>query len=88
MNTMFLLLAEFESPTIPLDEVAQRYLNMSPQVAAVRAAANELPFPTFRMGASQKAPRMVHIRDLADFIDTQKAAAKKEWEYARQVKGK
>ncbi|HGX9884192.1 TPA: pyocin activator PrtN family protein [Klebsiella pneumoniae] len=31
----------------------------------------EIPIPTFRAAESQKAPRMIHIQDLADHIDAQ-----------------
>ena len=41
---------------------------------------NELPVPTFRASASQKAPRLVHIEDLAHWLDEQRAKARKEWE--------
>ncbi|WP_176662090.1 pyocin activator PrtN family protein, partial [Staphylococcus hominis] len=34
--------------------------------------------PTFRVGDTQKAPRMVHISDLAEHIDRRRTEAKKE----------
>ncbi|EAR5802884.1 pyocin activator PrtN family protein [Salmonella enterica] len=78
MNTVFLLMAEFGTATIPLSQIAERYLGMKPSTADKKAGAGDLPIPTFRIGDSQKAPRMVHVRDLAEFIDTRRKEAKEE----------
>lgn len=78
MNTVFLLMAEFGTSTIPLAQIAERYLGMKPSTADKKAGAGDLPIPTFRIGDSQKAPRMVHVKDLAEFIDTRRKAAKEE----------
>ncbi|MEI7125440.1 pyocin activator PrtN family protein [Pectobacterium carotovorum] len=78
MNTMFLLMAEFNTATIPLSDIAERYLGMKPVTADRKAGAGDLPIPTFRLGDTQKAPRMVHVKDLADFIDNRRKEAAKE----------
>ncbi|WP_277973275.1 pyocin activator PrtN family protein [Pantoea agglomerans] len=78
MNTMFLLMAEFGTATIPLADIAERYLGMRPVTADKKAGCGELPIPTFRIGKSQKSPRIVHVSDLAEFIDNQRKAAKLE----------
>ncbi|EPN6881999.1 pyocin activator PrtN family protein [Providencia rettgeri] len=77
MNTVFLLMAEFETSQIPLSVVAEKFLNLTPSYADRQAALGKLPFPTYR-DDSQKAPRMVHISDLAEWIDQQRNIAKKE----------
>lgn len=87
MNTFFLLMAEYESPTIPLAKVAERYLGMSMRLAEQRAIAGKLPIPTFRVGDSQKAPRMVHVQDLAEHIDKRRALAKEEMAQVNSSKG-
>lgn len=79
-RTAFLLLAQYEQPLIPLETVAADHLCLSERVARERAAANALPFPTMRLGGSQKAPRMVHVDDLAKWIDQEREAARKAWE--------
>ncbi|WP_047258044.1 pyocin activator PrtN family protein [Chromobacterium subtsugae] len=79
MNTIFLLMARYESPAVPLDKVCADYLNLTTKKAQEMASLNRLPFPTFRMNDSQKAPRLVHINDLADYIDKQRAAAASKW---------
>ncbi|MCX8963216.1 pyocin activator protein PrtN [Erwinia psidii] len=78
MNTMFLLMAEYETATIPLAAIAERYLGMKPATADKKAGCGDLPLPTFRIGDSQKSPRMVHVSDLAEFIDKRRKEAKEE----------
>lgn len=77
MNTVFLLMAEFETSQIHLSVVAEKFLDITPAWADRKAALGELPFPTYRDN-SQKSPRMVHISDLAEWIDKQRDEAKKE----------
>lgn len=76
MNTMFLLMAEYETATVPLSQVCEKYFGMKATTAERKAADNKLPIPTFRTADSQKAPRMVHIADLANYIDHQREASK------------
>ena len=76
MNTVFLLMAEFETSTISLSDVAERYFGMKPSTAEIKAARGQFPIPTFRVSDSQKAPRMIHIQDLAEHIDLQRKKGK------------
>ncbi|HGJ5855689.1 MAG TPA: pyocin activator PrtN family protein [Arsenophonus nasoniae] len=78
MNTLFLLMAEYESSQIPLSVVAEKFLNLSPAYANKKASLGDLPFPTYRDN-SQKAPRMVDIRDLAEWIDKSRKDARKQF---------
>ncbi len=78
MNTMFLLMAEFNTATIPLSVIAEKYLGMRPSTADAKANAGALPITTFRIGNTQKAPRIVHVKDLADYIDNKRLEASKE----------
>ncbi|ECS3966676.1 pyocin activator protein PrtN, partial [Salmonella enterica subsp. enterica serovar 4,[5],12:i:-] len=55
MNTLFLLMAEFNTPNIELSAVCQKYFGMSPNTAEAKANACQLPIPTYRVGTSQKA---------------------------------
>ena len=48
MNTVFLLLAEYETSQIPLSVVAEKFLSISPSWADKKANLGELPFPTYR----------------------------------------
>ncbi|MGB5118834.1 MAG: pyocin activator PrtN family protein [Providencia rettgeri] len=78
MNTVFLLMAEFETSQIPLSIVAEKFLNLTPSYADRQATLGKLPFPTYR-DDSQKAPRMVHISDLAEWIDSRRNEARSEF---------
>lgn len=73
------LIAIYKGPTVPLAEVSQRYLGMDPDWAQKRAKLNALPFPTFRLTESPKAPLMVSTDDLARHIDGQRDDAMKSW---------
>ncbi|MDW5502935.1 pyocin activator PrtN family protein [Pseudomonas lundensis] len=81
MNTMFLLMAKFNDANIPLADIAEQYMGMSAQMADRKATEGSLPIHTYRIGVSQKAPRMIHVKDLADYIDKQRKEAKEEWDY-------
>lgn len=76
MNTMFFLMAEYETATVPLSEVCEKYFGLKAATAERKASEHKLPIPTFRTADSQKAPRMVHISDLAEFIDRQREQSK------------
>lgn len=64
-------MAEYGSATVPLSQVCEKYFGLKPATAEKRAAMGEIPIPTFRAAESQKAPRMIHIQDLANHIDAQ-----------------
>lgn len=79
MNTVFLLLAEYETSQIPLSVVAEKFLSISPSWADKKANLGELPFPTYR--DNQKSGRLVHIVDLAEWIDKKREIARQEFEH-------
>lgn len=79
-DTHLQLLALHRAPAVRLEAICEHYLNLSPMVARQRAALNMLPFPTFRMNDSGKAPIMVKIADLAKHIDQQHQTAVEGWE--------
>jgi hypothetical protein len=43
-----------------------------------KVMAGQIKIPITRMEASQKSAKGVHITDLSDYLDTQRAAAVKE----------
>ena len=77
------LLALYRAPAVSLAAISESYLNMAPANARRAAALNQLPFPTFRIGTSQKAPTMVKISDLAQHIDAAHQCAKVDWEHSK-----
>lgn len=81
-----LLMAEFSTATIQLNLIAERYLGMKPATASKKAGAGDLLIPSFRMNDSQKAPRIVHVSDLAMYIDSEREKARKELKYIQTEK--
>ncbi|KRB11143.1 pyocin activator PrtN family protein [Lysobacter sp. Root690] len=77
MNTLLLLMAEYETAQIPLDRCSHLF-GMTPAEAAKRACRHALPVPVYRVG-SQKSPWIVDATQLADYLDKQKAKAADEW---------
>lgn len=67
MNTLFLLMAEFNTPVVPLGQICEKYFGLAPRTAKDRATANRLPIPAWR--ESQKAEYLVSLIDLANYID-------------------
>ena len=79
MKTVFLLMAEFETATIPLVTVAERYLQMSERKAKSLACTQGLPFPVLRGSDSQKSGWFVHVEDLAQYLEAQREKAQSQW---------
>lgn len=79
MNTLFLLLAEFETAHVPIEVVAAKYLGLGRATAFQRAAQNRLPFPVLKTD-SRKAPWLVDLRDVAEWIDRSRSLNRNEWE--------
>lgn len=80
MNTLFLLLARYEARTlIPVEELCRDWFShLSPDKFLRKVAAGEIELPVVRLERSQKAARGVDVRDLAAYLDRQRAAAQKE----------
>jgi hypothetical protein len=54
MNTMFLLMAEYGSATVPLSQVCEKYFGLKSATAEKRAAMGDLPI---QPSAQQRAKR-------------------------------
>lgn len=85
ISTYFALMAEYDTPHIPLEKVALKYWNLSTREACRRAALQQLPCAVFRGSDSQKAGWFVDARDLANHIDDQRRAAKKHWDAMQDI---
>ncbi len=81
MNTLFLLMAEFQTAQIPLERVCPMF-GLTLSEAAKRAARASLPVPAYRL-ASQKSPWLVDINALASYLDQKRAVAEDEWHRVR-----
>lgn len=87
MKTLFLLMALYGgTPIIPLDAVCKdffRHLTVEKLVRKVMAGAIALPI--VRIENSQKAAKGVHINDLAEYLDKQAEAARRECDQLRKA---
>ena len=81
-----MLLAQYQTPVIPLEAVARDFFShLDPAKLARKIGEGEIALPMVRMDpSSQKSAKGVHLQDLADWIDRQRAAAQKE---CRQLQG-
>lgn len=87
MNTLFLLMAQYEGrAVIPLDIICSDYMNLTVEKFKRKCLDGEIDIPIVRLGAnSQKAALGIHLRDLADYIDRQREKATTE---QRKLMGK
>jgi hypothetical protein len=81
MDTAFLLLAFYQGKAvIPIADVCRDWFpHLSPEKLLKKAAAGEIPLNVLRIEPSQKAARGVHLQDMADYIDRQRASASKDF---------
>ncbi len=79
MKTLYLLLARFESPVVQLKEISDEFLGLSPKNAEEKIKSGDIDLLTFKLRDSAKAPTMVHLEDLARFVDDKHLEAKMVW---------
>ncbi len=79
MRTDFLLLAQYDGlAVIPLDKVCADYFpHLTPEKMKVKIARGEIRLPLIAIERSQKSARGVHLADLAEYIDSRRAEARK-----------
>lgn len=79
MKTLMMLLAKHEAPVITAEQCCAEYFApLTLTVFMRKVGAGDIPLPLIRMEASQKGAKMVHLTDLADYIDQKREAAVKE----------
>jgi hypothetical protein len=79
MKTLLMLMAKHEDAVISAETCCKEYFAPLTLTVFMRKVGNgEIDLPVARMEASQKGARMVHLQDLADYIDRQRDAAAKE----------
>lgn len=83
INRVYLLLGMFNGADVPLEKVVAHYLpHLSEREWKRRASLQQLPFPVFRAEKSQKAPWLVNVNALAEYLDKQAAEQAKDWRAA------
>lgn len=80
MTTLFLLMAQYEGrAVIPLEMVRADYFpHLTTANFTRKLASAEIALPVIRIEASQKSARGIHLRDLAEFVDRRRDAARRE----------
>lgn len=76
MNTLFLVMAQFESAEIPLEKLCDQF-GLSIAQAKRKAAGHELPVPFYKKAT--KAGYFCNASDWAEYLDIQAATARAEW---------
>ena len=82
MNTLFLLMAQYNGQAIiPLSRVCDDYFtHLTMDMFQRKVMSGQIRIPITRLEASQKSAKGIHITDLAEYLDGQRAAAVKECE--------
>ena len=76
MNTIFLLLAQYQTLIIPIEQVCEHYFrHLTPEKLLRKTTSGEIDLPIVRIEKSQKSSRGVHLEDLARYLDEQRRRA-------------
>lgn len=79
--TLFMLMAEHNArTTLTVEEVGEKYWDMSPTYARRLATEGRFPVTCFKLDDSRKSPWIVLLSDLAHYLDTRREMALKELE--------
>lgn len=79
MNTLMMLFCQYDSKSvIPVDVVAAEHFNLDKQVFLRKISDGSIGLPVICMEDSQKTAKVVHVKDLADYIDNRRANAQRE----------
>lgn len=80
MKTLFVLMAQYDGQVvIPLDRICKDYFtHLTTDMFHRKVMAGQIKIPITRLESSQKSAKGIHITDLAEYVDAQRAAAVKE----------
>ncbi|VXA84824.1 Pyocin activator protein PrtN [Acinetobacter sp. 8I-beige] len=80
IDTSDYLFMKYRSMTIELMIIVADYYPHLSKAEALRKANNqEFPFSVFKIDQSKRAPFLVHIKDLADILDSKYSEASKDF---------
>lgn len=71
-STFDYLLQQHGEVLLPLSTLCEKYLGLSYRVARRHYLSGKLLIPVVPMGSGQKAVLMVHLEDLAKYIDARR----------------
>lgn len=80
-STSFLLFAQYGGKAvIPVEDVCRDYFNhLTPDKFLRKVGAGEIAIPVVRAETSQKCQKGIYLQDLANYLDTRREAALKEF---------
>lgn len=87
MKTDFMLMAQYNGlAVIPVENVCADYFrHLTVEKFLRKVVAGEIDLPVTRMERSKRGARGVHLNDLADYLDREAEAARRECERLRKV---
>ncbi|WP_020582881.1 pyocin activator PrtN family protein [Endozoicomonas elysicola] len=80
LTTELMLYGKYKKPVINLSECCEEVLGLCYKNAREAARRCELPFPVVRTRNTRHAPYLVHIRDLARYLDSTFEDARKDFD--------
>lgn len=80
MRTIFLLMAQYDGrAAVPVEEVCRDYFShLTLDKFLRKIGSGDIPPPVIRVERSQKAAKVVHLQDLAEYLDAEREAALQE----------
>lgn len=79
MNTVLMLMAKYDStPIIPAKLICEDFFNLSYDKFMRKIRDGDIDLPIVSMEDSQKSAKGAHVSDIADYIDTRAAKARRE----------
>lgn len=80
MKTLFMLMAQYDgAPMISAEQCCKDFFApLTLPVFMRKVKEGDIDLTMIPMENSQKGARMIHLKDLADYIDKRRAAADKE----------
>lgn len=84
-RTLFMLLAQYDGkPMIPAETACKDFFAPCTYATFLRKVQDgQIPLPLVKMERSQKGARMIHLSDLADYIDLRRGDAEREMKKLR-----
>ena len=80
LNTFDYLFIKYRSMTVELMTIVADYYPHLSKTEALRKANNqEFTFSVFKIDKSKRAPFLVHVKDLADVLDTEYSKAAQDY---------
>lgn len=81
LNTFTMLCMRYVSLVVQLGTIVEDYFtHMDVKTARKKANFHQLPFPTFKLEPSAKAPWMVRLEDFAIYLDRQYALHRQDYD--------